>query len=79
MSIDDVYSLHNLAAFYLDVLARDSVRVNYSEKEKRTENCDILSPRYLRYTREVHCRYSLSPIEIEATNIYSRVAQVGTF
>ena len=79
MSIDEVYSLHNLAACYLHVLARDSVRVNYSEKESRTENCDTISPRYLRYTREVHCRYSLSPIEIEATNINSRVAQVGAF
>ena len=79
MSIDEVYSLHNLAACYLHVLARDSVRVNYSEKERRTENCDTISPRYLRYTREVHRRYSLSPIEIEATNINSRVAQVGAF
>ena len=79
MSIDEVYSLHNLAACYLHLLARDSVRVNYSEKERRTENCDTISPRYLRYTREVHCRYSLSPIEIEATNINSRVAQVGAF
>lgn len=79
MSIDDVYSLHNFAAYYLHVLARDSVRVNYSEKERRTENCDTISSRYLRYTCEVYYTYSLSPIEIEATNIYSRVAQVSPF
>lgn len=79
MSIDDVYSLHNSAAYYLHVLARDSVREKKSEKERRTENCDTILSRYPRYTLEVHCRYSLSPIEIEATNIYSRVAQVGTF
>lgn len=34
MSIDDVYSLHNSAAYYLHVLARDSVGVNTVKKRE---------------------------------------------
>ena len=34
MSIDDVYSLHNSAAYYLHVLARDSARVNTVKKRE---------------------------------------------